>query len=127
MHRSGSLRRRHGRAGYRIGSRGLERTARADVVVGGIYAMGASSSPKLVEILSVAGDQIRYVGYGEHGNKSPVVVQRWIGEDLIARGEQTFHERYGVSAQTWIHMTEAERGAQLRKQHPGLYGRSRRR
>lgn len=95
-----------------IGGSGLERPATAHVVSGHTYAMGASSSPSLIVVTSVDGDRIHYhARSGQHKGEGRVI-ERWIGEDLIARGERTFKQQYGVSAHAWVHMTEAEREAQ---------------
>jgi len=112
--RGRTLRRRYGRAGYRIGARGLERTDSIHLTPGHVYAMGASTSPSLVDVLSVTSDRIRYKAHGKFGDRSEKVIERWIGEDLIARGEATFRQRYGVPAHTWVHMSESQREAQLR-------------
>lgn len=114
MRRKHTLRRRYGKArGFRIGSGGLEKTEATRVVAGHVYAMGASYSPSMIKVASVTGDQIKY--HALSGDASARVIERWIGEDLIARGERTFKERYGVSAQRWHTMSEDERAAQWRK------------
>jgi hypothetical protein len=112
--RGRALRRRYGRAGYRIGARGLEKPGTTTVIPGLIYAMGASSSPSLIKIVQVTSDRIRYRPHTQYGDTSEKAIERWIGEDLIAQGERTFKTRYGVSPQTWIHMSEDERREQLR-------------
>jgi len=112
--RGRALRRRYGRAGYRIGPGGLEQTATAHLVPGHVYAMGASSSPSLVEIISVTDDRIIYRPRTKYGDTSQKVIERWIGEDLIARGEATFRSRYGASANEWVTMTEDQRHALLK-------------
>ncbi len=107
--------RRRGRAkGYRIGSRGLERPEVISLTPGRIYAMGASSSPTLIDVISVTDDRIRYRRHGSYGDTSPKVIERWIGEDLISQGERTFAQCYGVSPHRWINMTEGERREQLK-------------
>ena len=118
------LRHRHGRAkGYRIGARGLENTATIHVTPGHIYSMGASSSPKAIRILSVTDDRIQYRSESQYGNQEPAVIERWIGEDLIARGEASFRQHYGVSTNEWYNMTPAQREPHVRK----MMGRARRR
>lgn len=114
-HRAHKLRRRYGRSGrYRIEfGTGLVETAKHGVAPGVIYAMGASSSPDLIEVVYVTDDRIGYKKpFGR--DASTKVIERWIGEDLIARGEKTFKERYGVSPQRWTTMNENERREQLR-------------
>jgi len=120
--RGRSLRRRYGRAGYRIGAGGLERTDSAHVVAGRVYSMGASSSPEMIRVISVTSDHIRYKRAGSYGDQGEKVLERWIGEDLIARGEKTFKSQRGVSTQRWMDMTEAERAAVLAKLYPDTFG-----
>jgi hypothetical protein len=107
------LRRRYGRAkGYRIEfGRGLVATAPFSLIPGRVYAMGASSSPDIITVDYVTGDRI---GYHKRGS-APRVIERWIGEDLIARGQATFTARYGVDPQTWADMSEAQRREQLKR------------
>jgi hypothetical protein len=111
--RGRALARRYGRAGFRIGAGGLEKPKAIRLTPGHIYAMGASSSPSLIIVDSIAGDAIRY--RNRSGDQAEKRIERWIGEDLIAQGEATFAARYGVSPTTWIGMNEAQRREQLRK------------
>ena len=117
MKRQGSrLRRRYGRAvrGRIEFGKGIVPTASIHLTPGHVYAMGASSSPALVEVIHVTGDHIRYRKHGQFGDTSEKVIERWIGEDLIAQGERMFASRYGVSPQVWIGMSEDERRHQLK-------------
>ena len=83
----------------RIGPTGIQPTESIRLKVGNTYAMGASSNPKLVVIDSVTDDRI---SYHEYDSGKPAVIERWIGEDLLANGERTFRSKYGVSADTWV-------------------------
>jgi len=111
--RARAVRRRYGRAGYRLDfGRGLVKTAKIDLVPGHVYAMGASSSPDLITVDYVTDDKIGY--HKTYGDSPKRFVERWIGEDLIAQGEATFKSRYGVDPWTWVNMSEAERRVQLK-------------
>ena len=49
-HRRSKLHRRYGRAGFRIGAGGLEKTAKIHLTPGHVYAMGASTSPTIIVV-----------------------------------------------------------------------------
>lgn len=113
--RRSRIRRRYGRMRGRIdfARGGVVAAESVSLTKGHVYAMGASSSPDMIQIDYVTDDRIGYHRtYKWDGKVS--VIERWIGEDLIAQGERTFKARYGVSAQRWKSMTEAERRAQLK-------------
>ena len=120
-----ALRRRYGRAVRgRIGSRGIEATESIHLMPGHTYAMGASTSPSLVDVVQVTDDRIRYRKHGNFGDTSEKVIERWIGEDLIARGERHFRASHGVSAHEWAHLDDEGRTALVARH---LRGHSRRR
>jgi hypothetical protein len=121
--RSKGLRRRYGRAVRgRIGSRGIEATETIHLTPGHTYAMGASSSPSLVDIISATSDRIVYKSHGHFGDTSERVTPRWVGEDLIARGERTFRASHGVSAHEWVHLSDEGRTALVAKHLRGKVG-----
>ena len=64
---------------------GLVPAAKIALEVGGSYYLGASSSPAPIVVTSLSADRI---GYSERGGPE-VMIQRWIGEDLIATGCST--------------------------------------
>lgn len=70
-----------------IGAGGLTRPKSYEVKKGFVYGMGASSSPHLVYITDVTADRIKYKNYPFDGRE--LVVERWIGEDLIRQGTET--------------------------------------
>ena len=70
-----------------IGAGGLTRPKSFDVKKGFMYGMGASSDPHLVYITSVTEDHIKYKVWPFDGRE--LVIQRWIGEDLIRQGTET--------------------------------------
>lgn len=65
-----------------IGAGGVGPVRRVRLRKGDKVWMGASSSPDYVEIVELTQETIRYRPEGE----SVRAIQRWIGEDLIARG-----------------------------------------
>lgn len=69
-----------------IGSAGLAAPKRAEVKAGHGYYLGASSSPNYVLVLSVTDDRITYANAYSLEARTE---QRWIAEDLIARGGAT--------------------------------------
>ncbi len=75
------------RQGFIISERGLKRPATFRVEPGVVYGFGASSSPDLVYVTSVTDNLIRYIRYPFHGKEQ--VIERWIGEDLLAKGTRT--------------------------------------
>lgn len=75
-------------ARFVIGAHGLEKPRTIKIVPHRIYAMGASSSPDLVYVTSATADRIHYKRYPFHGKE--LVVERWIGEDLMAQGTRTY-------------------------------------
>lgn len=117
------LRHRHGRSRYVIGAGGLKAPQTIAVQPGHVYSMGASSSPEAIRVLSVTADHIRYRHESQYSDQKPMVIQRWIGEDLIATGERTFRAHYGVSTDEWHNMTPAQREPHVRK----MLGHARRR
>ena len=58
-----------------------------------IVWMGASSSPQMVFITKVSDDAIRYLSYPFEDSKEHYV-QKWIGQDLIAKGTETHLKHY---------------------------------
>ena len=113
--RSKGLRRRYGRALRRgridFGGGGVVPTESVRLTPGHTYAMGASTSPSLIDVVQVTDDRIRYRKHGSFGDTSEKVIERWIGEDLIASGERHFKASHGVSAHEWVTMSGAEREA----------------
>jgi len=75
-------------AGYTLTSKGLQRTERAEVEAGQEVFFGASASPALVTVVAADDEWITV-------NKRGVEIreQRWIAEDLIARGNRTMIKR----------------------------------
>ncbi len=106
---------RRARSRFVIGSGGLTRPKTVALKVGRIYSMGASSSPEAIRVLSVTDEHIRYRAESQYRDQKPMIIQRWIGEDLIATGEATFRKHYGVSTHEWHTMTEDEREPHVRK------------
>jgi hypothetical protein len=96
-----------------IGSGGLQAPEVITLAAGGTYAFGASDRPDLIVVDSVTEDRIGYHYLSQYKDQTPKVIERWIGEDLISRGERTFKNRYGVSPQVWTRMSETERAKQL--------------
>lgn len=109
-----AARRRDPSGGFRIGSRGLEKPARTHLHVGEVVAMGASSSPTLIRITALTDDRIRYRRYGTYGDLGEKIIERWIGEDLIAQGQKTFTAQRTMTPQKWIDSTEDERRRALK-------------
>ena len=84
---------RHGNMRGVIGPGGLRAASKFTVHEGRIYGLGASSSPKLVYITSATSDRIKYKPYPFHGKDvQEVIIERWIAEDLIARGTKTLYD-----------------------------------
>ena len=74
---------------YAIGS-SLSAPKTIAIVAGRTYYMGASSSPERIFVLSVQGDAVYYyrcadLTYNRQAT-ARVRIERWIAEDLIARG-----------------------------------------
>jgi len=74
--------------GYTLTGKGLQRTQRVEVKVGQSVYFGASGSPDLVEVVSV---DAQWITVDRRG--AQVREQRWIAEDLIARGMSTMRRR----------------------------------
>lgn len=82
-------------AGYAIGPRGLEETESGITLQkGAMYGMGASSSPQLVVLTDVSDSKIKYKVYPFQG--SDKTIERWIGQDLLAKGTRTHLKYYGA-------------------------------
>ncbi len=77
--------------GYIIGPRGLEEPSKINIEPGCIYGMGASSSPSMVYVTYVDARSIKYKDYPFHGAER--TIERWIGEDLMAKGSKTLLHR----------------------------------
>jgi hypothetical protein len=76
-----------------IGARGIEPASSFRVEPHRIYALGASDSPDLVYVTSVTPNTIHYKASPFHGKER--VIERWIGEDLIAKGTRRWMSTYG--------------------------------
>jgi hypothetical protein len=76
----------------RIGATGIHATAHFDVKPGHLYALGASSSPDIVYVTEVT-DRIKFLRWPYTGKEQ--VIERWIGEDLIAKGTRNHLKLYG--------------------------------
>jgi hypothetical protein len=76
-----------------IGSRGIEPTISSRVLPGHLYALGASSAPDIVYVTEVTDDRIKFLKWPYTGKEQ--IVERWIGEDLIARGTENHLKLYG--------------------------------
>jgi hypothetical protein len=81
-----------------IGPRGVEAPQAMTVRPRRIYALGASTSPKLVYVTQVTDDHIRYKVYPFSGRE--IVIERWIGEDLIRRGSHAYLKHVGPHGDT---------------------------
>lgn len=75
-----------------IGPGGIEPPKNVALVAPGRYYMGASSSPKLVIITAVGPESITYYDPYDGSKRT---MQRWIAEDLIAKGTATWLKTYG--------------------------------
>src|SRR5579863_962233 len=73
--------------GYVLGPGGLEKPSKINVEAGCIYGMGASTSPSMVYVTHVDDRMITYKAYPFHGGDKKI--ERWIGEDLMAKGSKT--------------------------------------
>jgi len=117
------------RAGFRIGSSGLVATEKFPLVVGRKYPMGASTSPDTILITGLSKDRISYKRYPFDASSKELVIERWIGEDLIAQGVSTmrrmfedaypgegeaiFEKRYGWRAGTHAASGELDSGERV--------------
>lgn len=70
-----------------IGPGGVEAPSKIHMQPNTIYYMGASSSPDMVIVMKVDKDTITF---RKHPFDKDQRIQRWIGEDLIARGSKTW-------------------------------------
>jgi hypothetical protein len=73
--------------GYIVGPGGLVDPLKINVEPGCIYGLGASSSPQMVYVTHVDDKSITYKAYPFHGGDKKI--ERWIGEDLMAKGSKT--------------------------------------
>jgi len=74
--------------GYTLTSSGLQRTQTVKVQAGQMVYFGASASPDFVEVAEVNDKWITV-----NKRSGAVKVERWIAEDLIARGMSTMRRR----------------------------------
>lgn len=74
-------------AGFSITDGGLVPAQKADLKPNTIHYLGASSSPKLVIVVNVTDNVIEFLD--SHQDYKKQSIERWIGEDLIARGDAT--------------------------------------
>lgn len=82
---------------YKITSSGLQKAENAEVMVGHIYYMGASSSPETIVITKVEVDKIWFVRSYEaewKGKTQPSFQFRAIVEDLISTAGNTLRKQY---------------------------------
>lgn len=73
--------------GLVIGPKGLEKPQKINIVPNREYFMGASSSPSHI-VVTKADDKM--ITYRKYPYASDQKIQRWIGEDLIAKGTKTW-------------------------------------
>lgn len=86
--------------GFRIGPGGLEETKSGITLQPNtLYFMGASSSPDLIYVTDVSDDRVDYISYPFYETsgklKSPKGEQRWVAEDLIIQGSETWLKNEG--------------------------------
>lgn len=79
---------------YSIEEGGLRKLERRNITLepGAVYALGASSSPSLI-IITKADDN--FISYRSYPYKKDMRIERVIGEDLIAKGTETWLKTYG--------------------------------
>lgn len=77
-----------GAGGMRIGPSGLEQPSKIYMQPNTIYYLGASSSPDMIIVTKVDDKTITFKKYPFEGGGQRI--ERWIGEDLIARGSKTW-------------------------------------
>ena len=73
--------------------RGVNNKTRAAVEVGKYYYLGGSGSPDIVLVTRTAEDRFWYRGYPYDETVREMMIEQWIGLDLIARAESTMRRR----------------------------------
>lgn len=99
--------------GFRITDRGLEKprtgiTIQSDTE----YYLGASSSPKHIIVVSANDEWIEYVQEPDY--KKKIRIERWVGEDLIMQGVETWLRTWGGESYPWVRATKASLEAMLK-------------
>jgi hypothetical protein len=82
-------------SGYSLTDRGLEKPKKILAQPNTVYYFGASSSPQRIVTETVTSDVVTYYVFGPQGKASRMREQRWIWEDLAAKGSQTWLKTYG--------------------------------
>lgn len=87
--------------GFVIGSRGLQPGMTGVLLQPNTeYYLGASSSPTHIIVTSVTDEAIEYVQGPDYKRK--LRMERWIAEDLIMKGTQTWIDTWGKESYPWV-------------------------
>ena len=73
--------------------RGVNNKTRAPVEAGRYYYLGGSGNPDIVLVTRTAEDRFWYRGYPYYDTMREMMIDQWIGADLIARAEETMRQR----------------------------------
>lgn len=87
--------------GFVIGARGMEKPrSGVTLQVNCEYYLGASHTPRHIILTKVGDEYIEYVEEGDY--KATRRMERWIAEDLIMKGTQTWIDQWGKMPYPWV-------------------------
>lgn len=78
--------------GFVVGASGLEKPSKIAIFPNSIYFLGASSTPDHILVTKV---DDKWIYYMRTYNLVSTRIERWIGEDLINKGTNTWLKTYG--------------------------------